>query len=197
MRKLIVVIILALLMLLVLIPSEVRAAMFQVQAPKIPQQAASAYPAVDSVTPPTVSFGTATLTLTATRTPYFTPTRTVYQTTQFATATSSYANTAAAIRTINAMTMEAATRNSPLYTLGTPSPSPALTETPTLTSTSMPSWTISPTITTYPTVITTPRVLQRGEVKATLNLRSLLIGLGALGLTCFLVVGIWFVFKKG
>lgn len=208
MKKLSIVIILSLLVLLVLIPSEVRAAFVQGEEPKLFQQvgsaypndqetttdtAASAYPA-DSVTPPTASFGT--VTQTTTRTLTFTPTRTVYKTTEFATATSSYANTAAAIRTSGALTSEASTRNSPLYTPVTPSPSPLVSETPTGTEGSMPSWTPSPSITNYPTVITTPRVLQRGEIREATTLRTLLFGLGALGLTCILIVGIWFISRK-
>ena len=208
MRKLAVVIILFFFVLLVLIPSEVRASLDQGKEPELFQQLGSPYPnnqstntsaiasayPIDSVTPPTASFGT--ITQTTTRTLTFTPTRTVYRTTEFATATSSYANTAAAIRTAEALTIQAATRNSPLYTPGTPSPSPIETETPTLTGTSMPSWTPSPSLTTYPTVITTPRVLQKGETNSTSNFRLLLIGLGVLGLICFLIVGLWFISKK-
>lgn len=210
MRKLTVVIILVLLVFLVLIPSEVRAALVSRNNPYIFQQIATAYPnrtstitgaistayPIESGTPPTVSFGTATQSGNATQTPTFTPTRTLFQTTGFVTATSSYANTAAAIRTISAMTLEAATRNSPLYTPGTPSSSLIETITPTITSTSMPSWTPSPSLTSYPTVITTPRVLLRGEGNSPENLRSLLISLGTLGLTCFIVVGIWYFRKK-
>ena len=208
MRKLAVIIILVLLFLLVLVPSEVRAALLQGKEPELFQQVGSAYPneqststdtlgsayPIDSVTPPTASFGT--VTQTTTRTLTFTPTRTVYRTTEFATATSSYANTAAAIRTAEALTAQAGTINSPLYTAGTPSLSPFGTETPTTTGTSMPSWTPSPSITVYPTVITTPRVLQRGEAKAASSLRLILIVLGAMGLCCFLIVGFWFIFKK-
>ena len=207
MRKLAFVIILALLVLLVFIPSKVRAALVQGNKPEIFQQVSSAYPndqatstdtlgsayPIESGTPPTASFGTPTNT---TRTPTHTPTRTGFQSTGFVTATSSYANTAAAISTRNAMTLEAATRNSPLYTPGTPSPSAVTTETPTITSTSMPSWTPSPSITTFPTVITTPRVLENGISTRSSELRVLLIGLGILGLSCFSIVGIWYFRKK-
>ncbi len=207
MRKLAVVLILALLVLLVFIPSEVRAALVQVKEPGLFQQISSAYPndqvtstelqssayPIESGTPPTASFGTSQST---TRTPTHTPTRTIFQTTGFVTATSSYANTAAAIRTMNAMTLEAATRNSPLYTPGTPQPSAAATETPTMTSTSMPSWTPSPSITIFPTIITTPRVLEKGTSKNAVDLQAILIGLGILGLSCILIVGIWYFRKK-
>jgi|GEM_PF-3255163 len=180
MRKLAVVIILVFFVLLVLIPSEVPVALGQGNSPRI-LQIDTVYP-FDSGTPPTVSFGTSAQSTSTTR--------------GFVTATSSYANTAAAIRTAEALTIQAATRNSPLYTPGTPSPSPIETETPTLTGTSMPSWTPSPSLTTYPTVITTPRVLQKGETNSSSNFRLLLIGLGILGLTCFLIVGLWFISKK-
>jgi hypothetical protein len=210
MRKIAIVIILALLVMLVLIPSEVRAALIQGQEHKLFQQVASAYPndqitntsavssayPVESGTPPTASFGNATQTISGSLTLTFTPTRTALAATGFVTATSSYANTAAAIRTGEAQTMQAATRNSPLYTPGTPSPSPLEGETATTTGTSMPSWTPSPSFTNYPSVITTPRVLQRGETGSALQLKSWLIGLGALGLTCFLIVGLWVFFKK-
>ena len=206
MRKLILVIILALFLILVLIPSEVRAALVQGKQPADFQQVGSAYPndqstntgalgsayPIESGTPPTASFGTSSQSTSTTRTITHTPTRTLFQTTGFVTATSSYANTAAALSTSNAMTLEAATRNSPLYTPGTP----ALIETPTITSTSMPSWTPSPSITSFPKVITTPRVLENGQSKSTIDLRALLIGLGVLGLSCFFVVGIWYFRKK-
>jgi len=194
MRKLAVVIILVFFVLLVLIPSEVPVALGQGNSPRI-LQIDTVYP-FDSGTPPTVSFGTSAQSTSTTRTLTHTPTRTLFQTTGFVTATSSYANTAAAIRTAEALTIQAATRNSPLYTPGTPSPSPIETETPTLTGTSMPSWTPSPSLTTYPTVITTPRVLQKGETNSSSNFRLLLIGLGILGLICFLIVGLWFISKK-
>ena len=210
MRKLAVVIILVFFVLLVLIPSEVRAALVQGKEPELFQQVGSAYPndqstntsaiatvyPIDSVTPPTVSFGTSAQSTSTTRTLTHTPTRPLFQATGFVTATSSYANTAATIRTAEALTIQAATRNSPLYTPGTPSPSPIETETPTLTGTSMPSWTPSPSLTTYPTVVTTPRVLQKGETNSSSNFRLLLIGLGILGLICFLIVGLWFISKK-
>ena len=210
MRKLAVVIILVFFVLLVLIPSEVRAALGRGDSPRIFQQIATAYVigdstitvalstayGFDSVTPPTASFGTSAQSTSTTRTLTNTPTRTSFPATGFVTATSSYANTAAAIRTAEALTIQAATRNSPLYTPGTPSPSPIETETPTLTGTSMPSWTASPSLTTYPTVITTPRVLQKGETNSSSNFRLLLIGLGILGLICFLIVGLWFISKK-
>ncbi|HSN94872.1 MAG TPA: hypothetical protein VLR89_07415 [Anaerolineaceae bacterium] len=208
MRKLAVVVILVLLVLLVIIPSEVRAALIQGKEPELFQQVGSAYPGdqgtntnnigsiypINSGTPPTASFGT--VTQTTTRTLTFTPTRTVYRTTEFATATSSYANTAAAIRTAEALTIQALTRISPLYTPGTPSPSPVESETPTTTGTSMPSWTTTPSITDYPTVITTPRVLARGGTDTLANFRFLLFGLGFLSLACFLIVGFWFFFKR-
>ncbi len=195
------VLILTLLVLLVFIPSEVRAALVNGNNPINFQQITSIDPyPIASDTPPypinTVTFGTSAQSTSTTRTITPTPTRTIFQTTGFVTATSSYANTAAAIRTINAMTLEAATRNSPLYTPGTPQPSAAATETPTMTSTSMPSWTPSPSITIFPTIITTPRMLEKGTSKSAVDLQAILSGLGILGFSCILVVGIWYFRKK-
>lgn len=202
-RKVLVITILFILAVFVLVPSDVRAAFVQGERPESFVQVASAYPDAETTstdspgsaypigtgTPPTAAFGNLT------QTPPFTPTRTLLLATGFVTATSSYANTAAAIATQNAMTLQAVTRNSPLYT---PEISPSgenLAETATITSTSMSSWTPSPSITNFPTIITTPRVLERGVSKTVLTLKTLLVGLGILGVACLLVVGIWY-FRK-
>lgn len=206
-RKLIVLLILCLMIFVGLVPLEVRAAFVQGKDPASFQQIASAYPngettgtysipsayPGETITPPTAAFGNATQTQTTNQTPSITPIRTVSQATGFVTATSSYANTAAAIQTMNASTVQAATKNLPLYTPGT-----MLTQTEalTVTSTSMPSWTPSPSFTSFPTLITTPRVLNKGENNTFVNLQLLLSGLGILALTCFLAVGIWYFRKK-
>ena len=199
-----VVIILILLVFLVLIPRDVRAAFVQGNNPGSFVQVASAYPdgeetstdtlgsayPIETGTPPTAAFGNTTQTATPTAT------RTLLPATGFVTATSSYANTAAAIATQNALTLQAATINSPLYTPVPTQSGENQGETATFTSDSLPSLTPSPSITSFPTLITTPRVLERGASSLAPTLKTVLIGLGSLGVLCLAVVGFWYFRKR-
>lgn len=205
MRKVIAVLVLFFFIILILLPKAVKADVSRSGFAGGFQQLSSAYPDItefptdyvnegypmESSTPPTASFGdgqTPTLT--------FTPTITEIVPSGFVTATSSYANTAAAIQTDEAYASEVSASESPD---STQQPSPDgqnAQETPTPEASSLPSWTPSPSHTAYPAVQSTPRVLQKGSDAAGYGDKSLAFGLAGTAILGMILFGAYKFLKK-